>query len=171
MRNILILITLYGLLAACTDNSSSRIREEVIASVENFVKNELGNPNRSVDDDGTIILFSNGIIYRIDPGRIVTGDLDGDSREDAIISLLVSRMPIMDRPEHMILLKDDSGFIITKVPDSDMKVLRIEDGIVYAEISVISPDSPMYGCDSCKEVVQFQYTGGDLIRIDLPVSP
>ncbi|MBW6501426.1 MAG: hypothetical protein K0B05_08540 [Bacteroidales bacterium] len=170
MRNTLYLFILSVLLAACNGEPGDKIREQVIAAVESHVKDDLEIVQRSVDDDGVVTLYNYGIVYKIDPSTIVTGDLDGDSHDDAIITLLVSRMPVIDIPEHFILIKKEEGFDVSKVLDTDMKVLRIENGIIYAEVSVISRDSPMYGCESCKEVAEFRYTDGGLVRAGGAVS-
>jgi len=138
----------------------------VIAVVEEYAMNHLSDAKRSVNEDGIITLCNNGIMYRIDPSKIFIGEIDADKEKDAIITILVSRMPAVERPEHLILIRKESGFMIAKVIESDMKVLQIKDGIIFAEVSIVSPDSPIYGCESCKEVVHYHYRDGDLVRVE-----
>ena len=166
MKKYCLPIIISGFLASCNQDSGRKIREQVVAAAENYAMSQLNDAKRSVDEEGIITLFNDGIIYRIDPSKTVTGDLNGDSKKDAIISVLVSRMPIMDQPEHLILLNAKGDFIMAKVIDSEMKVIRIDNGVIAAEVSVISQDSPMYGCESCKEVVHYQFKGGELVRAE-----
>jgi hypothetical protein len=166
MRNIFFLFFLTGFLISCNQYSGEKIRKQVIAATEKYAMNHLSNGKRSVDDDGLITLYSNGIMYRIDPSKIFVGEIDEDSKKDAIISIMVSRMPVMERPEHLILINYEGDFMVTRVIESDMKVLRIKDRIISVEVSAISPDSPMYGCESCKEVVHYQYRDGDLVKTE-----
>ena len=161
------IIVLAAVILSCSDDQYNKMREMVIASVEKHATDQIEFPGRSVDRDGVIKIHNNGIVYRIDPSETLFGNIDGDSLVDAIVTLSVSRMPMIDMPEHIVLLNKGDDFAVAGILESALKVLKIEDGIIYVETSVVSPDSPMYGCESCRDVVQYRYSDGRLVRIGL----
>jgi len=166
MRNYVQIIVLAAVIFSCSDTQDKKMRELVIASVEDYVSNQIEFPGRTVDSDGVITIHNNGIVYRIDPSETLLGDIDGDSLEDAVVPMRVSRMPVIDIPEHIVLINQGGDFAVAGIIKSALKVLKVEDGIIYVETSVVSPDSPMYGCESCREVVQYRYIDGNLVRAD-----
>ena len=166
MRNYVQIIVLAAVIFSCSDTQDKKMRELVIASVEDYVSNQIEFPGRTVDRDGVITIHNNGIVYLIDPSETLLGDIDGDSLEDAVVPMRVSRMPVIDIPEHSVLINQGDDFAVAGIIEFALKVLKIEDGIIYVETSVVSPDSPMYGCESCREVVQYRYIDGNLVRAD-----
>jgi hypothetical protein len=56
--------------------------------------------------------------------------------------------------------------MLSRVIESDMKILGIKNRIITAEILTKSRNSPLRDCDACKEVVKFQFRMGDLIRME-----
>lgn len=164
MRNCVQIIVLSAAIFSCSDNQYQKMREVVIASVEDYVSNQIEFPGRTVDRDGVITIQNNGIVYRIDPSGTLFGDIDGDAFEDAVVTVRVSRMPVIDIPEHIVLINQGDDFAVAGIIEFALKVLKVEDGIIYVETSVVSPDSPMYGCESCREVVQYRYSDGRLVK-------
>jgi len=154
------------LLPSCSDPEHTKLRDEVIATVEKFASDQIEFPRRSVDRDGVISIYNNGIVYRIDPKQAIFGDIDGNPPDDAIVTVTVSRMPVIGINEHIILINDGNEFVVSAILDSGIKVLSIDKGIISMETSVVSPDSPMYGCESCREVVHYRYTDGQLVKTD-----
>jgi hypothetical protein len=96
----------------------------------------------------------------------VTGLIDSDANEDAIITIASYKGRFPSKTEHLILIKTDRKFTLARVIKDDMKIIRIKDMIIFAEISKFPPDSPSYGCEICKEVVKYRYMDGNLVRTD-----
>lgn len=154
------------MLPACSDPQHNKLRDEVIATVEKYASEQIEFPQRSVDRDGVIAIYNNGIVYRIDPKQTIFGEIDGSPPDDAIVTVAVSRMPIIGINEHIVLINKDDEYVVSSVLDSGLRILSIENGIISVETSVVSPDSPMYGCESCMEVVHYRYSDGKLVRAD-----
>jgi len=92
--------------------------------------------------------------------------IDYDNIEDAIISISSYNGEYLITIEHLILINTDGKLKITKVIEGDMKVLKIENRVVFVEIPKLAPDSPNYNCAICREVVKYKYVNGDLIKTE-----
>jgi hypothetical protein len=174
MRTYLFLFILGVFLMACTQNSGTRridnssenkIRNQVINVAENYAINQLKDTKKTVAKDGIITLGDNQKSYVIDPAKIFIGLIDDDSNKDAIVSIDYYNGQYLVLTEHLILIKTDSKFMLIRAIESDMKILRIKDRVITAEISTRSRNSPLRDCLACKEIVNYQFRGGDLIRM------
>lgn len=131
-----------------------------------YVRDKFKEAKKTVTEDGIINIGNDQIKYVIDPSRIETGLIDDDANEDAIVSISSYNGQFLLMTEHLILIKTDGKFKVTRVIEADMKIMGIKDRVIFVEISKIAPDSPLYGCSECKEIVNYQYKGGDLIRME-----
>jgi hypothetical protein len=132
----------------------------------NYTRDKLKDAIKTVSEDGTINISNNQIKYVIDPTRIVTGMIDDDANEDAIVSISSYNGQFLSMIEHLILIKTDGKFKVTRVIEADMKIMGIKDRKIFAEIPRVAPDSPNYDCSICKEVIKYKYKDGDLIRTE-----
>jgi hypothetical protein len=96
----------------------------------------------------------------------VTGLIDNDSDEDAIITITSYKGKFQVKTEHLILIKTGRKLKLATVVDTDMKIIRIKDNIIFAEISRFPSDSPTYDCAICKEIVKYQYRDGNIVRTE-----
>jgi hypothetical protein len=174
MRTCFFLFILTVIFFACTQESGTKlisnkpekkIRKQALKAVENYAVEHLKDAKKSVDKDGIITLTGNGITYSLDPSKIFTGEIDEDSDADAIAFVLVQSVPMMEMPEHLILINNEGNLIVAKVIESDMKILGIKDRIITAEVPTHSRNSPLYDCASCREIVNYRFRMGELVRM------
>ncbi len=170
MRTFITFIVITGLLAACTQSSSTRqggkITEEVVSSVEGYLKNKLKDPHISVDSDGMISVSDVESGFGFNPSKIILGEIDENAGTDAIVPMYVFRGRSFMGFEHLILIHSGETFVVVKTMNNILNVIEIKDRKIIAEVSTVSPDSPGFGCDQCREVVQYRYRDGDLERVE-----
>lgn len=158
-KNHLITILVLTLLSCSqTDN-----KKELIDIATSYVSGQFEEATKSVDDNGIIRIGNRQMGYTIDPSTIIKGMINNDLKEDAIIPVSFYSGPFLQRTEHLFVMNTDEKSGVTKVLDTLMKVLEIRDGIIYAEVSKVAPDSPLYGCSLCKEIVKYRFSNGDIV--------
>lgn len=172
-RNCLI-VFLLSLLLSCTQNYNNagsgnsitpRVKRQIMEIAINYARNKFKDAKETVEKDGIINIGDNQIKYVIDPARIVVGLIDDDSNEDAIVTISSYNGQSLVMIEHLILIKTDSKFKVTRVIEADMKIMGIKDRLIFGEIPKVAPDAPTHDCSICKEVVKYKYKDGDLIRV------
>lgn len=172
MKRYHILVSLFLILLSCTRNPDKpgsgglitpRIKKQIIRIAVGYSSDKVRDSHQSVLNDGTISIGNDQLTYVINPSDIVTGFIDNDVNEDAIISLGSFKGKFHFNTEHLILLKTDGKFKLKGVLEGDMKILAIKDNLVFSEISKFPSDSPTYGCGVCKEVVRYKYNDGSLV--------
>lgn len=171
MRTFITSVLLAGLLASCIQNSSTKLagektRKEVVSSVEGYLKNKLKDPHISVDSDGMISVSDVESGFGFNPSKIILGEIDENAGTDAIVPMYVFRGRSFMGFEHLILLHSGETFVVVKTMNNILNVIEIKDRKIIAEVSTVSPDSPGFGCDQCREVVQYRYRDGDLERVE-----
>ena len=175
MRKYYLLITLGSLLSACAQNSSvprvvdpegEKAREAVISFSENYFKFKLKDARLFTDEDGLITITNDLTGYKINQPKIVIGLIDEDENIDAVVPFYTLRGQTVMDYYHMILLSSADTFKVVKTMNDVFNLLGIRNRKIFAEVSTVSPDSPGYGCDECKEVVSFSYRNGDLVRVE-----
>lgn len=103
--------------------------------------------------------------YVIDPSRIITGLINEDADEDAIAYIGAINGEDLETPENLILIKTEGKFTLSRIIESNMRVLEINNRVITAEVSTRSLNSPLRDCNVCKEVVKYKFQAGDLIRV------
>ena len=182
MKKSCFVISLLLFLVSCTRNDknagsgnsiASRVKKEVMEIAINYTMGKFKESKKTVAKNGIITIGDNQISYVIDhlnyvidPARILIGLIDDDSNKDAIVSIASYKGQYLDLTEHLILIKTDGKFMLNRVIESDMKIMGIKERVITAEISTHSPDSPLYNCSVCKEIVKYQFRRGDLIRME-----
>jgi hypothetical protein len=175
MKKNYFLVFILPVLFSCTGNNintgpgtliNSRIKKQVMGIAVNYAREKCKDAKQTVLNDGTVKVSDNQITYLIDPATIVTGLIDNDSDEDAIITITCYKGKFQVNPVHLILIKTGRKFRITGMVDTVMKIIRIQDKIIYAEISKYPPDAPAFGCAVCKEVVKYRYMDGTIARTE-----
>jgi|WetSurMetagenome_2_1015567.scaffolds.fasta_scaffold250479_2 hypothetical protein len=143
-----------------------RIKKQVMGIALDYIKEKVKDSQQSVQENGAVRIGDNQISYIIDPATIVTGLIDKDADEDAIVTITSFRGKFPVKTEHLILIKTNQKFALARVVESDMKILGIKEMIIFTEISKFPSDSPSYGCAICKEVVKFQFRDGNLVKTE-----
>jgi hypothetical protein len=179
MKKTLFLMVLIPLFFSCnSDNkkgAEKSTRKEIMEAAVRYAREKFNEPKDTTSYDGIVTVQegrTNLIVpdaykvkYVIDPSKIVTGLIDDDENEDAIIYVASITGQDMENPENLILIKTDGKYMLNRVIESNMKVLGIADRIITAEVSSRSPNTPLRDCHVCKEVVKYKFKSGDLIRI------
>jgi hypothetical protein len=173
-RNYFLVFLLPVLLSCIRSNTNMgpgtylkpRIKKQVMSIAADYAREKFKDAKQSVRSDGTVNIGDNQITYLIDPSTIVTGLIDNDSDEDAIIEVTCFKGKFQVNSEHLILIKTGRKFKLTGVVDGVMKIIRIKDNIVYAEISKFPSDSPAADCQICKEIVKYKFKAGNLVRAE-----
>ncbi|MFA5818929.1 MAG: hypothetical protein WC854_06585 [Bacteroidales bacterium] len=182
MKKSCLIVFLLSSLLSCTRNDKNvgpgnsiapRVKRQVMEIAIDYARDKFKESKKTVAKDGIITIGDNQISYVIDhlnyvidPARILVGLIDDDSNKDAIVSIASYKGQYLVLTEHLILIKTDGKFMLNRVIESDMKIMGIKERVITAEISTHSPDSPLYNCSSCKEIVNYQFRGGDLIRME-----
>jgi len=161
-------ILIFLTVVSCSENKnkggvSPRTRKELTDIATKYAKDQFENLKKTVDDDGTIRIGNGQISYTIDPSQMITGLINEDSSEDAIISIRFFNGRFLERIEHLFLMKTNGKFEISRVDVNLMKIIEIRDRIIYAQVSKVAPDSPTYGCPVCMEIVRYRYRDGNLV--------
>ena len=181
MRKSIFILILIPILVSCShkDNkaaSESAIKKEVMDIAIKYAMGKFKDAKETIGRAGIVTVVDNKVNfvtrdpyqskYVIDPVRIMIGLIDDDSNPDAIITIYSVNDQILETPEHLIIIKTEGKYILSRVIESNMKVLGVKDRIITAEVSTRSPNTPLRDCSECKEVVKYQFRAGDLIRIE-----
>ncbi|HUU39596.1 MAG TPA: hypothetical protein VMW42_01505 [Desulfatiglandales bacterium] len=173
MRNTFFFLLILCLLTSCNNGNKNvtddpavkKVKKQAIRVAEDYAKGKLKDAKKSVDKDGIIKLTGNGIVYFIDPSRIVMGEIDEDSDKDAIVPLYVFREQTPLLTEHLVLINKEGKLTNVKVMDNVLKIIAIKERMIFAEVSKVASDAPSFGCEICREVVKYQFSGDTLSLI------
>jgi hypothetical protein len=169
---LLIFICLFP---SCTQNSGTgliststekKIRSQVIAATEGYIKNQLKDAKKNISKDGFIMIGDSLKAFVISPANIFIGLINDDSKADAIVSLDCFVKGYQVTSEHLILINTDGKIKLNRAIESDMKIIEIKDRLITANIPEHSRNSPLFNCSSCQEVVKYQFRNGDLVKVE-----
>jgi hypothetical protein len=175
MKRNLFIIPLLLVLAACNqnrDNSgsgsviSSRVRRQVMDIAVGYTRDKFKESQQSVLNNGVVRIGDQQLTCIIDPATIVTGLIDSDANEDAIVTVTTFKGRFRVKTEHLILVRTNRKLALARAIEADMKIMGIKEMIVYAEISKFPSDSPAADCQICKEIVKYQFRDGNLVRAE-----
>jgi len=178
MKKSLLIILLLPLIFSCnnTDKKEKSIKEEALDVAIKYAKEKFTTAKETIDASGVItvqdsavnLLLSQAyqVKYLIDPSKIKYGLIDEDSSIDAIVYISAITGQDIEAPELLILINSDGKFILSRVIESSMRIIGIKDRIITAEVFTRSINSPLRDCHVCKEVVNYRFKSGDLIRVE-----
>lgn len=175
MKRSWTLIILIFFLISCNQNNnnslqpgsvSPKIKRQIFELATDYITAKFNNVDKSVGKDGILNIVNGQRKFVIDPLKISVGLIDSDAVEDATISIPSYNGQFDVTTELLVMLKSDNKFRIAKVLEGDMKVLKIEDRIIYIEIPKLPPDSPNYNCAICREVIKYKFVKGDLTKAE-----
>ena len=172
---------MFFMMISCSQNGKNggpgnTIRNRAMEIAIKYAKDKLKEPKETVAKDGIVTIVDNQVNfvtssayqvrYVIDPQKIEVGLIDDDENEDAIVPISSINGQDLEIPEHLIIIKTDGKFILSRVIETNMKILGIKNRIITAEVSTRSLNSPLRNCSVCKEVVKYKFRLGDLIKIE-----
>lgn len=173
MKKCLLLVFLSGFLASCMQNNAPENREkrfenkavkEVADFVADYLRGKLKNPALPVEEDGMMTVRGDGTGYMINLPKIVTGKIDEDNFIDAVVPVYILRGSSLMGYEHLVVLRPAGKFVVGKTMNDVFNIIGIKNRNIIAEVSTVSPDSPGYGCEECREVIHYRFESGELIR-------
>lgn len=174
MKTIYLVLSCIIVLTCCTSNNSlerkhdkltGKNRKALIVFVENYLKDRLQDSKIFIDEADGLITITNDISgYKIDHSRIVTGKIDEDEFEDAVVPVYTLRGESVMGYAHLLVINSSGAYSVKKIMNNIFRIHGIMNGHVIAEISTVDPDSPGFGCNECKEVVDLVYIDGDLVK-------
>jgi hypothetical protein len=178
MKKILIAIIFLPLLIACSnkDNAESRklITKEVMDLATKYASEKFKEPVITTEVGGIVTIVDKQIDfisadrrplkYIITPANITIGLINDDPDQDAIITITSSKGDFELTPEHLIIISSEGKLMLNRVMEEEMTVLGIKDQVITAEVRSHSRNTPLRDCNACKEVVNFVFKSGDLVR-------
>jgi len=153
MRHFFLLFIFAGFLASCSQSSGTdhvnnspeaNIKNQAIALAESYAK----------DQQKKVV---------INPDLVFTGLIDEDEHQDAIVSASTIQGPFSDL--QLILIQKDGKLMLSRAIEADMNILSLKNRVITAEVPTRPRSSPLYDCLSCKELADYQLSGGELVRI------
>lgn len=175
MKATLLLMILTGSLLSCKQQPSeenkapltqTQLMEQAISVAEKYARDQLGEARKTTLPNGTILFEDSMSRYALEPGRLYAGLIDEDGLPDAIVTLATYKGPRQTTSEHLILLNTGNMLELKKVIQSDMDILRIRDRIIAADVPTHDRNSPLFDCESCRDVIQYRFTEGELVKVE-----
>lgn len=166
MKSYHILFLLIVLLPACFQDHDKRIKKQVTSVAEKYIMSQSTNPQRTISDNGQITISDEQKKYIIEPSRIFIGLIDDDTKEDAIISVFTFQGQFQTVSEQLIILNTGKDFTLARAMESDMRIISLKDRVITADVPEHSRNTPLFNCQSCWEVVKFQFRMGELVKVE-----
>jgi hypothetical protein len=148
------------------EGNTGKLKKKAIMAAENYASENVKLKTRKVFENGMIAIGDETKMYVIDPGKVWVGRIDDDANEDVIMTLDVFTQGYQNTSEQLILISRQGVLMLNKALESDMKILKLEDGKIVAEVPEHSRNSPLFNCPSCREVVIFHYDKGNLVKAE-----
>lgn len=149
-----------------SERSLQKMKEKAISISIDYVKTTLKNKKKNVSLNGTITIGDSLKRYAIDPGKIFLGLIDDDLTTDAIVTVISFKGDYLDLIEHLIILNTNGRLKLIRSIESDMNILKLENRVITAELPNRPRTSPLFYCASCRDIVNYEFKNGDLIRKD-----
>jgi hypothetical protein len=168
MKSIVCIFTIsFIILASCaTDDPYRNERKKAVDYMSVYLDQQLVDSKISVDTMGIVTLADKQEEFKIDPFKIVFGQIDTNHRVDAVIPVFTFRNGSIIWIQHFVLLDSDNSYRIIKNFNDILKVIEIRDHQIVAEVSTVSPDSPGFGCSQCRVVKRFVYKDLNIIQVE-----
>jgi len=176
MKKSLLIVVFISLLISCTQNNKTNTKNSIMKDAMEvavkYAREKFNEPRDTAAasgvvtvEEGQVNFVTANIKYIIDPKKILTGLIDDDNNEDAIVYIYSVDDKGMENPENLIMIRTDGKLMLSRVIESNMKVLSVNDRIITAEVSSRSVNTPLRDCHVCKEVVKYKFKSGDLIKV------
>lgn len=148
------------------EEPGKKLRDEVTEAAARYAEGQLKNPVRKMENSYIIVSGAGNKRYIINPSDIFTGLIDSDDMPDAVITLFTFEGDYQGISEHLIMISNEKGVSLLSSVESDMKILRLSDRIITAEIPTHPRTSPLYHCNECREIVRYRLENGNLVKAD-----
>lgn len=173
MRIKVLIITILAIIYSCNNEKSvnserslTKMTKEAISITEGYITDQLKDSRKSINNIGLITIENKEKRYIIDPKEVYTGLIDDDQITDAIITIISFKGQDYYMTEHLILINTEGRLRLIRSFEKDMKILRLNDRIITAEIHTKPRTSPLYNCESCRAILTYKYSNGDLVKTE-----
>jgi hypothetical protein len=147
-------------------SSDSKLRTQLIATTEKYIMSQLKDPRKTISENGTITLADEQKRFVIEQSKVFTGLIDDDLITDAILTVETFQGEYQTVSEHLIILGTENDLRLAITIESDMRIISLKDRIITADVPEHSRNTPLFNCPSCWEVAKYQFSMGELERVD-----
>jgi hypothetical protein len=147
-------------------DDNERIRQLALEEAGRYAVSRLNSTSIDKSGNGVVRYGDNEQRIIVDPARLFTGNMDEDDLNDAIITVIGTENGMLGKIEHLVYLNTGSGLSLAATLESDMRILKLEDRVITAELPTHPRTSPLYNCDECREIVKYSFRNGELVRVD-----
>lgn len=127
---------------------------------------QLKDPRKTISENGTITLADEQKRFVIEQSKVFTGLIDDDLITDAILTVETFQGEYQTVSEHLIILGTENDLRLAITIESDMRIISLKDRIITADVPEHSRNTPLFNCPSCWEVAKYQFSMGELERVD-----
>ena len=166
---IILTIIACSTLINCGDRAEkkeSKLREEAFSVAVDYARGQLSDAREEAGIAGAVIISGNEKKYIIEPAKVFTGLINDDDEPDAIVTITSVKGQFVDLIEHLFLISSGGKLMLIRSVESDMKVLRISNGIITAQVPTHPRTSPLYNCASCQEIINYRFINGILEKTE-----
>jgi len=165
MKKIVQLFSVLLLLTCCSRQENKITVDHAFASGRDYLASKLDK--KKILDNKSFVMFTtpDSTSYVLKKANVFIGDLNKDKAEDAIISYVVVSKNNSFVTKHVIFLNDKGVLKPQKEFQMEIFIKKIADGVVYAEKSKITSDSPNFGCQACMVKMEYRFDKDSLIQI------
>jgi len=177
MRILTVTIIVFMAVSSCSSNegpanvknANGKTAEKAVRFMQDHLMSQVSNAETEVIAGGMITVKGDGKGFVIDPSQVTTGLIDDDRRKDAVMPVYYLSGQSLADIEYMVLLQTPFAFVIAATLTDIVSIQGISDGVITAVVSTVQYDTPGYGCEECRDTVQYRYISSGLIR--LPDEP
>jgi hypothetical protein len=148
------------------EDPAENLRKEAVLIAEDYAQNQLKDSKITTNINGYITIEDSLKKFIFDPARIITGNIDADSLQDAIVTITSFTGQDINLIEHLILLNTNGKLMLIRSFEADMKILQLKDRVITVEVHTKPRTSPLYNCASCKAIINYKFNEGDLVKIE-----
>lgn len=161
-----------GILAVfsnCSQTKKTNQEQDKLAlrkAMENYALDKLANGKAAEVLSGKISISDSVYRYDAEIKEAVYGRINSDTLSDVVIPMKVYYRQLPIRVEHLVLLKEISGYRYGGTLNKIYKIKEIESSTITAEYTDLPFDSPIYGCRECIKVYKYRLIGDSLVKVD-----
>lgn len=170
MRILTVMFVVFVAVSSCSsDEGLTKVKredgktaEKAVRFVQDHLMSQVSNPETEVIAGGMITVKGDGKGFVIDPSQVITGLINDDRRKDAVMPVYSLSGQSLDGIEYLVLLQSPPEFVIAATLTEILSIQGISDRMITAVVSTVPPDVPGYGCEQCRDTVQYRYVNGGL---------
>lgn len=170
MRKLLF-ISVSLLFAICScKNRPERLKDEcsseMVKSVfEKYVSNFLKKNKVITEEIGDISIYDGVRKYSFRMQDVVIGVINDNSVPDIIVPTKIYENNVLLNIEHLIFFDSSMNYTFAGKLENIYEVKGIVNKIIIVDYTEIAVDSPIYGCNECKEERRYKFVKNQFVRL------